>query len=339
MFRDSHAFSGFSSNDIAKTRAFYADTMGLDVTEQNGMLTLHLAGGGNVIVYPKDDHEPASFTVLNFPVADIDAAVDRLTAAGVRFERYEGLEQDERGHRPGLPAADRLVQGPGRQHPRRARGDRPRMIGVDPDMPGQMSRSAAHHLDDHVLVPVRVAEREHRWDRSAEAQELGIGIDSVLAQGRLIALRRARREADPGVDADRLSRLVRGESHGRPAVGRTDLDPALAVAERQVASDLEPELAGEERERPILIGHRDGDRGDVADADPGLGGHASIPPSTRDPMIRPWSGTVKRSRQQGAEQGPIARAAGPACVAAIVPTVPRRRASRPGLNPWPTTSR
>ena len=97
MFRDSHAFSGFSSNDIAKTRAFYADTMGLDVTEQNGMLTLHLAGGGNVIVYPKDNHEPASFTVLNFPVADIDAAVDRLTAAGVRFERYEGLEQDERG--------------------------------------------------------------------------------------------------------------------------------------------------------------------------------------------------------------------------------------------------
>jgi catechol 2,3-dioxygenase-like lactoylglutathione lyase family enzyme len=97
MFRDSHAFSGFSSNDIAKTRAFYADTMGLDVTEQNGMLTLHLAGGGNVLVYPKDDHEPASFTVLNFPVADIDAAVDRLTAAGVRFERYDGLEQDERG--------------------------------------------------------------------------------------------------------------------------------------------------------------------------------------------------------------------------------------------------
>jgi catechol 2,3-dioxygenase-like lactoylglutathione lyase family enzyme len=97
MFRDSLAFSGFSSNDIAKTRAFYADTMGLDVTEQNGMLTLHLAGGGNVIVYPKDDHVPASFTVLNFPVADIDAAVDRLTAAGVRFERYDGLEQDERG--------------------------------------------------------------------------------------------------------------------------------------------------------------------------------------------------------------------------------------------------
>jgi catechol 2,3-dioxygenase-like lactoylglutathione lyase family enzyme len=97
MFRDSHAFSGFSSNDIAATRAFYADTLGLEVTEANGMLTLHLAGGGNVIVYPKDNHEPATFTVLNFPVADIDRAVDQLTAAGVRFERYEGAGQDERG--------------------------------------------------------------------------------------------------------------------------------------------------------------------------------------------------------------------------------------------------
>ncbi len=97
MFRDSHAFSGFSSNDIARTRAFYADTLGLEVTEANGMLTLHLAGGGSVIVYPKDGHEPATFTVLNFPVADIDRAVDQLTEAGVRFERYDGLEQDERG--------------------------------------------------------------------------------------------------------------------------------------------------------------------------------------------------------------------------------------------------
>ena len=97
MFRDSHAFSGFSSNDIARTRAFYADTLGLEVTEANGMLTLHLARGGSVIVYPKDNHEPATFTVLNFPVADIDRAVDQLTKAGVRFERYDGLEQDERG--------------------------------------------------------------------------------------------------------------------------------------------------------------------------------------------------------------------------------------------------
>ena len=97
MFRDSHAFSGFSSNDIPKAQAFYGETLGLDVAEDGGMLTLHLAGGGSVIIYPKDNHEPATFTVLNFPVADIDAAVDKLTAAGVTFERYDGMGQDERG--------------------------------------------------------------------------------------------------------------------------------------------------------------------------------------------------------------------------------------------------
>jgi predicted enzyme related to lactoylglutathione lyase len=97
MLRDSHAFSGFSSNDIAKAKAFYAETLGLEVTEENGMLTLRLAGGGRVLIYPKDDHQPATFTVLNFPVMDIDDAVDRLTKAGVQFERYEGSGQDERG--------------------------------------------------------------------------------------------------------------------------------------------------------------------------------------------------------------------------------------------------
>ena len=97
MFRDSHAFSGFSSNDISKARAFYAQSLGLEVTDENGMLTLHLAGGGKVLIYPKDNHEPASFTVLNFPVDDIDEAVDRLTGAGIKLERYEGAQQDERG--------------------------------------------------------------------------------------------------------------------------------------------------------------------------------------------------------------------------------------------------
>jgi catechol 2,3-dioxygenase-like lactoylglutathione lyase family enzyme len=97
MFRDSHAFSGFSSNDIAKAKDFYSQTLGLEVTEENGMLTLHLAGGGRVLIYPKEDHAPATFTVLNFPVEDIDGAVDTLTAAGVRFERYDGAGQDERG--------------------------------------------------------------------------------------------------------------------------------------------------------------------------------------------------------------------------------------------------
>jgi catechol 2,3-dioxygenase-like lactoylglutathione lyase family enzyme len=97
MFRDSQAYSGFSTNDITEAREFYAETLGLTVTEGNGMLTLHLAGGGSVLIYPKDSHEPASFTVLNFPVEDIDAAVDALTGAGIRFERYEGASQDARG--------------------------------------------------------------------------------------------------------------------------------------------------------------------------------------------------------------------------------------------------
>jgi len=97
MLRDSHAFSGFSSNDITKAKEFYGQTLGLDVTEENDLLTLHLPGGGRVLIYPKENHEPASFTVLNFPVADVDAAVDQLTAAGVTFERYPGFNQDERG--------------------------------------------------------------------------------------------------------------------------------------------------------------------------------------------------------------------------------------------------
>jgi len=97
MFRDTHAFSGFSSNDISKARAFYGGTLGLDVSEEGDLLRLNLAGGGSVIIYPKDNHEPATFTVLNFPVPDIDAAVDRLTAAGVTFERYDGIGQDDRG--------------------------------------------------------------------------------------------------------------------------------------------------------------------------------------------------------------------------------------------------
>jgi catechol 2,3-dioxygenase-like lactoylglutathione lyase family enzyme len=97
MLKNSHAFSGFSTNDIARAKTFYADTLGLEVTEENGMLTLNLAGGGRVLIYPKADHEPATFTVLNFPVDDIDTAVDELTKAGIEFERYEGSGQDERG--------------------------------------------------------------------------------------------------------------------------------------------------------------------------------------------------------------------------------------------------
>ncbi len=97
MFADSQAFSGFSSNDIAAARDFFAHTLGLKVTEANGLLTLHLAGGGTVLIYPKSNHEPATFTVLNFPVRDIGLAVDRLMDAGIEIERYPGFEHDEKG--------------------------------------------------------------------------------------------------------------------------------------------------------------------------------------------------------------------------------------------------
>lgn len=102
---ESQAFPGFSTNDVAKAKEFYAQTLGLDVSEENGLLRLNVAGGGRVVIYPKPDHVPATFTVLNFPVKDIDAAVDQLTAAGVAFERYPGIEQDARGvHRTEGPA-------------------------------------------------------------------------------------------------------------------------------------------------------------------------------------------------------------------------------------------
>ena len=97
MLRDSRAFSGFSSNDVAKAKAFYAEKLGLEVTEDHGMLTLHLAGGGKVIVYPKPNHEPATFTVLNFPVKDIEGTIHGLAKARIQFERYEGMDQDSRG--------------------------------------------------------------------------------------------------------------------------------------------------------------------------------------------------------------------------------------------------
>lgn len=97
MFRDTEAFSGFAVDDVASAKEFYGETLGLRVSEEYGLLRLHLAGGRDVLVYPKPDHTPASFTILNFPVDDIDRAVDELTARGVRFERYDGIEADEKG--------------------------------------------------------------------------------------------------------------------------------------------------------------------------------------------------------------------------------------------------
>lgn len=90
ILKESRGFPGFSVNDIRRAREFYEDTLGLDVTEEHGMLTLHLSGGTNVLLYPKENHEPATFTVLNFPVPDVDRAVDELSRSGVRFEHYTG---------------------------------------------------------------------------------------------------------------------------------------------------------------------------------------------------------------------------------------------------------
>jgi catechol 2,3-dioxygenase-like lactoylglutathione lyase family enzyme len=98
MLKQSNAFSGFSVSDIPKAREFYGKTLGLEVSEAGDHLNLHLAGGTKVLVYPKPNHVPATFTILNFPVDDVEKAVDQLTAAGVRFERYEGdLKTDEKG--------------------------------------------------------------------------------------------------------------------------------------------------------------------------------------------------------------------------------------------------
>lgn len=97
MLEKSKAYSGFSVDDTEVARTFYGETLGLTVTEEHGLLGLHLGTGAHVLVYPKPNHTPAEFTVLNFPVDDIDAAVDELVAKGVTFERYEGMDQNDKG--------------------------------------------------------------------------------------------------------------------------------------------------------------------------------------------------------------------------------------------------
>jgi catechol 2,3-dioxygenase-like lactoylglutathione lyase family enzyme len=97
MFANTKAFSGFAVGDLDQARRFYGDTLGITTSEQNGLMTLHLAGGRDTLVYPKPDHVPATYTILNFVVDDIDKAVDELAGQGVQFERYEGSGQDEKG--------------------------------------------------------------------------------------------------------------------------------------------------------------------------------------------------------------------------------------------------
>jgi predicted enzyme related to lactoylglutathione lyase len=98
MFKNTKAFSGFSVNDINKAKEFYSSILGLDVSESHGILTLNINGGNKIIIYPKPNHTPASFTILNFPVNNIEEAVDKLTKSGVQFEHYEGeLQTDKKG--------------------------------------------------------------------------------------------------------------------------------------------------------------------------------------------------------------------------------------------------
>src|SRR5436305_12685710 len=88
MFKNAKAFSGFSVNDVQKAKEFYGQTLGLDVSESHGLLELHIAGGTHILMYPKENHTPATFTILNFPVANIEQAVDELPRHGVHCESY-----------------------------------------------------------------------------------------------------------------------------------------------------------------------------------------------------------------------------------------------------------
>jgi predicted enzyme related to lactoylglutathione lyase len=100
MLGESKAFSGFSVDDMDAAKRFYSETLGLNVSDgEMGITVLHLAGDRDTIIYPKPDHQPATFTILNFPVEDVEAAVDALTERGVQFERYEGtdVQTDEKG--------------------------------------------------------------------------------------------------------------------------------------------------------------------------------------------------------------------------------------------------
>jgi len=99
MFKDTKAFSGFSVNDLQKAKEFYSQTLGLDVSESNGLLQLHIAGGTTILMYPKENHTPATFTILNFPVANVEQAVDELARRGVHVESYHDgdLVTDDKG--------------------------------------------------------------------------------------------------------------------------------------------------------------------------------------------------------------------------------------------------
>ena len=121
MFNNTKAFSGFAVDDVDKAREFYGETLGLNTSVENDLLTLHIAGDRPTLAYPRPDHKPAEYTILNFPVEDIEAAVDELVARGVSSSATRASTRTT-GDQPRRPP-DRLVQGPGRQravrHPAR----------------------------------------------------------------------------------------------------------------------------------------------------------------------------------------------------------------------------
>lgn len=104
MFKNSHAFTSFSTNDLKKAGKFYGGTLGLKVTEEKkmGLLNVNLAGGGKIMIYEKDNHKPATFTVLHFPVKNVEKTVDELIKKGIKMERYDGFDQDEKGISRGM---------------------------------------------------------------------------------------------------------------------------------------------------------------------------------------------------------------------------------------------
>ncbi len=133
MFKTKAAFSGFSVDDLAKAKEFYIETLRLKVDEEGVGLRLHLPGGGAVFAYPKDDHQPATFTILNFVVDDIDEAVDELTSQGVQFEHYEDLPTDEKGILRGLsrnrcPRSNKRLHVASRSLPVSVRDSRPSQL-------------------------------------------------------------------------------------------------------------------------------------------------------------------------------------------------------------------
>lgn len=110
MLHDSQAFSGFAVNNLEQAKQFYGEVLGLDVSEQGGMgLSLKLGSGTEIFIYEKPDHQAASYTILNFPVDDVDKAVDELTAKGIDFQHYDGdIKTDEKG----IARSDSPEQGP-----------------------------------------------------------------------------------------------------------------------------------------------------------------------------------------------------------------------------------